>query len=158
MKILLLFAIANKWIILSGDVSTAFLHAELPQDKPIFVKPPKEYYTGNDVVWQLLRPLYGLETAPKHWQDYFSTILEGLGGRRLKGEPNVYMFEDKNGGYDYVLVYVDDVRILGISPYAVYELIAAKVLLKFVAELKHGGEIRFLGIILRHIGDSISTV
>ena len=122
LKVLLLFALAKNYKIIIGDVQTAFLHAELPKDdKPIYVRPPKEYYGGLSKLWKLRRPLYGLRTAPKHWQDHFADVLEKLGARRLKSEANVYFFKST---LHYVLVYVDDVMIIGTNPQTIFDSIA----------------------------------
>ena len=97
LKILLLFAIQKGYTIIFGDVSTAFLHAELKSGDVIHVRPPKEYYGWTNLVWELLSPLYGLRTSPKDWQDYIAEVLPILGGRRLKNEPNVYVFNYDEG-------------------------------------------------------------
>ena len=97
LKCLLAFALARQQTILSGDVSTAFLHATLPDDQEIFIEPPQEYYGGTNIVWKLKRPLYGLRTAPKAWQDHFADTMLELGGTRLKCENNVYVFTSNDG-------------------------------------------------------------
>ena len=142
LKILLLVALARGWKILFGDVSTAFLHALLGEDEEIMVEPPSEYYSphGPKVIWRLRRPLYGLKTAPKQWQDHFANILTDLGGRRLKSEPNVYYFANSE---NYVLVYVDDVVVPGRDPQPLFDKIKDKVLLKFTGELTEGGKYSF---------------
>ena len=108
----LLIALNRGWKVLFGDVSTAFL---LPENEEILVEAPQEYYPKDRqrVLWKLRRPLYGLQTAPKQWQDYFATVLADLGGKRLKSEPNVYSFATTG---NYVLVYVDDIVVLGPDP------------------------------------------
>ena len=142
-----------------GDVTTAFLHAELPTTSTIHVRPPKEYYKHIDKVWRLKKPLYGLKTSPKEWQDYFTNILKELGGRQMKSDPNVYYFEDDKGkNKNYVLVYVDDLVILGDNPDELFDKIANKVLLKRTGELKQGETISFLGRRLRHTGETIELL
>ena len=73
-----------------SDVSTAFLHAELPDDEEIYVQPPPEYYSDPDVIWKLKKALYRPKSSPRHWQDHFADVLERLGATRLKSDPNVY--------------------------------------------------------------------
>ena len=74
LKILLLFGMQKNYRMRFGDVSTAFLHATL-NDESLYVVPPHEYYPDGKVYWRLKRPLYGLKTAPKEWQDHFAHIL-----------------------------------------------------------------------------------
>ena len=52
-KVLLALASSQQWECRLGDVSTAFLHAELPEDEVIYVQPPPEYYSDPDVIWKL---------------------------------------------------------------------------------------------------------
>ena len=100
------------------------------------------------IVWKLKRALYGLKTAPKQWQDYFADVLGELGGERLRSEPNVYYFAaEKN----YVLVYVDDLVVLGTTPKPLFDKIQAKVLLKYTGALVEGATMSFLGLSLIHI-------
>ena len=101
LKLLLLVELDRNYRMLFGDASKAFLNATLPDGEEVFVKGPKEYYLGGDVYWRLKRPLYGLKTAPKNWQDYFADILISLGGKRLESDTNVYYFPEIE---NYVMV------------------------------------------------------
>ena len=152
LKILLLLAQTRSWRVLFGDVSTAFLHARLQDDERIFVEPPIEYDPQekyktskdpkNSVLWRLRKALYGLRTAPKQWQDHFAVILEDLGGARLKSDPNVYYFAVSGC---YLMVYVDDLILLGEDPDALFEKIEKQVLLKKIGVLTEGVTTKFLG-------------
>ena len=142
LKLLLLISIHRNYELIFGDVSTAFLHAPLPEGEEIFVWPPEEYYPGKDVVWQLKRPLYGLKTAPKHWQDYFASVLCDLGGIRLKSEANVFYYPKTE---NYVMIYVDDIIVCGKSPHELFQQIGEQVLLKETGRLREGETVKFLG-------------
>ena len=139
-------ALRRDWEVLFGDVSTAFLHALLDEGEDIHVEPPAEYYPNEDpemkVAWKLLRPLYGLKTAPKKWQDYFAKVLSELGGKRLKSEPNVYYFPQSG---NYVLVYVDDLIVLGPESQTLFNKIQERVLLRSTGSLSDGGNYQVLG-------------
>ena len=54
-KVLLSLAANLGWKVRLGDVSTAFLHVELPEGEEIDVQPPPEYYSDSDVIWKLKR-------------------------------------------------------------------------------------------------------
>ena len=75
------------------------------------------------------------KTAPKQWQDHFAVILTELGGVRLKSDANVYHFP-KSG--NYLIVYVDDLVLMGSDPLSLFQLVAKKVLLKKTGELTDG--------------------
>ena len=90
--VLLALAANLRWEARLGDVSTAFLHAGLPEGEEILVQPPPEYYSDPDVIWRLKKSLYGLKSSPRHWQDHFAEVLHRLGAVRLKSDPNVFHF------------------------------------------------------------------
>ena len=49
----------------SSDVKTAFLNAVL--DDPIYIYPPRGLGFAPNVVWKLLKCLYGLKGSPRGW-------------------------------------------------------------------------------------------
>ena len=98
--------------------------------------------------------MYGLRTAPATWQHYFAEVLVVLGLRRSTAEPNIYMTDSA-----YVMVYVDDLLILGAAESIDYlvKSISSKVLLKKTGSMPASGhgELRFLGRLLRRETDTI---
>ena len=92
-RILLQHAIEMQWEIALGDVSTAFLHAPLLAEEPIYVKPPPEEWMGDKprVLWKLKRALYGLRSAPKAFQHHLALCLQAQGFRRCKTDPQLYV-------------------------------------------------------------------
>jgi len=80
LNILLLLALTFNWVIMGFDVNTAFLHAQIPDDQPTFIWPPKEVSTpDNPIVWPLKKSLYGLRTSPKAWQDHVFKVFTEVG-------------------------------------------------------------------------------
>ena len=111
LKLLIVLALAFNWSIYTFDVTTAFLHAFLdPNDDPIYVWPPSEYFPFKNVVWRLKRAVYGLRTAPREWQDHFAKEIQSLGFKRLKSDGNVYVHEHLQV---IILAYVDDLMVFG---------------------------------------------
>ena len=93
----------------AGDVPTAFLHAALG-GLAVYMWPPAEYYTDQNILWKLHKAMYGLRTSPEAWQEHLAQVLKDLGLQRLVSEPNVY----KNIlGTVYVMAYVDDLLFFG---------------------------------------------
>ena len=60
----------------------------------------------------------------------------------MKSDPNVYYFPDSE---NYLMVYVDDLVLMGRDPSVTFKKIAKKVLLKQTGELTEGAPIKFLG-------------
>ena len=68
----------------------------------------------------------------------------------MKSEPNFYYFA-KTG--NYVLVYVDDLIVLGPESQTLFDQIKEKALLRSTGALVEGATIPFLGRRLRRQGD-----
>ena len=111
-------ALTYNWIIRTGDVSTAFLHAKAAMED-LFMLPPTEFYNPEDnVVWKLNKAIYGLRSNPTAWQNHMAETLQQVGMQRLVSEPNVYKTPTGNV---FILCYVDDLLFLG-EPTAVSKL------------------------------------
>ena len=156
MLILLTIGLALQLSIFTCDVSTAFLHADLPEGEETYVQAP-EPYCKPGYLWKLVKALYGLRAAPKAWQLHFAKIAtEKLELARSKYDANVYY------GYGvYLLVHVDDLLILGPLDKArrVIRLLGEHLLLKETGNLNdEGTTIQFLGRTLRRAGDSVLFV
>ena len=65
-----------------GDVTAAFLHADLEEGKNVFVDMPKgfEQYAknGRKKVFKLKKTLYGLRQSPRAFWKYLTEKNEGL--------------------------------------------------------------------------------
>ena len=70
LRTLLTLACNNGWIGITGDISTAFLHAAAAT-ADLYMYPPKEFYNPEDnIVWKLLKATYGLRSSPKAWKSF----------------------------------------------------------------------------------------
>ena len=114
-------ALALQWSMMTFDVSTAFLHADLLETEPLYMIPPIEFYPLGGVYWLLKKAMYGLKGAPRAWQDHFATLICSLGFTRLRSDANVYV---DLINVIIVLVYVDDLMMFGTLEHitALYEL------------------------------------
>ena len=157
LKILLTIGLAMGWSMFTCDVSTAFLHAPLPEELQVLVKPPDPHYVGK--LWLLRKALYGLRSAPAAWQKHFARVVcEELHFSRSKYDANVYFnIETKT----WVLVHVDDLFITG-------ELHGCRTCIRRLGEfllLKETGDLNsecsqvtFLGRTLKRVGDGIHFI
>eukprot|EP00969_Alexandrium_andersonii_P245927 10868286-Alexandrium_andersonii.AAC.1 len=84
-RTLLARAAKNRKKVASLDFVAAFLHAELSDDEPTFVRPPK-VVARQGYVWRLRKALYGLREFP---QEFFNgclkKVLKELGYVQMKG-------------------------------------------------------------------------
>eukprot|EP00435_Cladocopium_sp_Y103_P034718 s2074_g9.t1 len=110
LRMLLVLALCNNWFCLTGDISTAFLHAAAAA-ADLFMYPPAEFYNAFDqIVWRLNKAIYGLRSSPKAWQNHLAEVMQQFGLRRLVREHNVYATPQ---GDAYILCYVDDLLFNG---------------------------------------------
>ena len=82
------------WVIKTGDVATAFLHASLPKDRRIYIKPPST--EGAATMWRLKKALYGLRESPRLFQQHLAAVAEQCGWVRGKIDPQLY-YHEKTG-------------------------------------------------------------
>ena len=150
LRMLLVLALCNSWICLTGDISTAFLHAAAAT-ADLFMYPPAEFYNAYDqIVWRLNKAIYGLRSSPKAWQNHPAEVMQQLGLRRLVSEPNVYA---KPGGDAYILCYVDDLFIGQQERSISCSRVGQHLLLRPTGELTVGNTISFLGRNICNQGD-----
>ena len=152
LRLLLTLALTFNWIVRTGDISTAFLHAKAATED-LFMLPPTEFYNSEDhIVWKLNKAIYGLRSSPKAWQNHLAETLQQLGMQRLTSEPNVFRTATGNA---FILVYVDDLLFLG-EPAVVNKLFAdiqQQLLLRPTGDLTVGNSVNFLGRNISNKGD-----
>ena len=142
------------------DVSGAFLNAKL--DKPEFMRINKEIagimvdndpnmskYIMDDgsMIVKLLKALYGLKQASRKWYELLKSVLVKNGYEMSKIDPCLFIKKgQENTGDTYILVYVDDLLVLGKED----ELCQAvkDLLIKEFIEIteKEGNKLSFIGL------------
>jgi hypothetical protein len=67
-----------------------------------------------------MRALYGLQTSGALWHDRFANVMHLLGFSRSKADYDVWM-HDCITQYESVLVYVDDILLVGKEPQQLFD-------------------------------------
>ena len=95
------------------DVKTAFLHGDI--DKEIYMEQPEGFEVkGNEhLVCKLKKSLYGLKQAPRQWYTKFDSFMEGHGYSKTSSDHCVYVKKFSDGDFIILLLYVDDMLIVG---------------------------------------------
>ena len=115
--------------------------------------PPTEFYNKADgIVWKLNKAIYGLRSSPKAWQTHLADVLQQLGLQRSTAEPNIYYTQQRSA---YILVYVDDLLLLGdeATVNKIFEAIQQHLLLRPTGTLTVGNTVSFLGRNITNRGD-----
>ena len=115
--------------------------------------PPTEFYNKADrIVWKLNKAIYGLRSSPKAWQTHLADVLQRRGLQRSTAKPNIYYTQQRDA---YILVYVDDLLLLGeeTTTNKIFEAIQQHLLLRPTGTLTVGNAASFLGRNITNRGD-----
>ena len=90
-----------------GDVTAAFLHADIGEDENVFVEMPAGFVqrdkNGKKKVLKLRRTLYGLRQSPRAFWKYMTEKLESCGMKQSDFDPCLFIGESV-----MCIMYVDD--------------------------------------------------
>ena len=143
LRLLLALAALEDWEIHQMDVKSAFLNGLL--DEEIFMEQPQGFIAPgqSDKVCLLKKAIYGLKQASRAWNLQFNTVLLELGFKRTHSDAGVYHRLDA-GGTVIIILYVDDITILGDT---LDQITALKATLSSRYEMSDLGEIdSYLGV------------
>jgi ATP-binding cassette subfamily B (MDR/TAP) protein 1 len=95
------------------DVKIAFLHSDLEEEIYMeqlegFIVEGKEHH-----VCRLKKSLYGLNQAPRQWYKKFESFMTNLGYRKAQPDYCVFTKRYAEGDFIILLLYVDDMLIVG---------------------------------------------
>ncbi|KAH9783416.1 retrovirus-related pol polyprotein from transposon RE1 [Citrus sinensis] len=110
-RIILSLAVMKGWKIRQIDINNAFLNGELNEDVYMF-QPESFVQSPSDHVCKLHKALYGLKQAPRAWFDKLRKALLQWGFQNSKADSSLFI-KHEYGGIVIVLVYVDDILIIG---------------------------------------------
>ncbi len=90
-----------------GDVTCAFLHADLAPDETVYVDMPLGFNAksknGKHQILKLNKTLYGLRQSPRAFWKYITKKLESCGLKQSRFDPCLFIGPDV-----MCIVYVDD--------------------------------------------------
>jgi hypothetical protein len=95
------------------DVKMAFLYGDLEEE--IYMEQLEGFPTkGNEhLVCQLKKSLYGLKQAPRQWYKKFDSFMVEHGYDKTTSDHCVFVKKFSDGEFIILLVYVDDMLIVG---------------------------------------------
>jgi Reverse transcriptase (RNA-dependent DNA polymerase) len=110
-------ATLEDWEIHQMDVKSAFLNGLL--DEEIFMEQPQGFVTPDqpDRVCHLKKALYSLKQASHAWNLQFHGVLTELSFTCMHSDAGVYVYhhQDGRGISVFIILYVDDITLLGNS-------------------------------------------
>jgi Reverse transcriptase (RNA-dependent DNA polymerase) len=122
-RIILFIVVSSNWSIKQLDVSSVFLNGDLTET--VYIDQPRGFIdqTHPNYVCLLHKFLYGLKHAPRAWFAKLSTTLVSLVFKPSCYDPSLFL-SHKNNQTLLVLVYVDDLIIIGNDTNQIVECIA----------------------------------
>ena len=109
LRLQIALAVQNGWRIRTADVKAAFLQSnKLTRD--VFVEPVKEAAVPG-MIWQMLKPGYGLADASHKWYETLSAELVKLGCQKLHTDHAVFYYIKRDRLCGIVSCHVDDLQI-----------------------------------------------
>ena len=95
------------------DVKTAFLHGDLEEE--IYMEQPQGFKEKKKehLVCKLRKSLYGLKQAPRQWYKKFDAFMVDHGYSRTTSDHCVFVKNFSDGTFIILLLYVDDMLIVG---------------------------------------------
>jgi hypothetical protein len=116
LRIMLVIALLNNFIIEQADVDTAYLNAKL--DIPNYMMMPEGYQEtapdGRAFILELLRSLYGLHQSGREWNKLITATFLEAGFTQSKCDPCLFHKYDESKR-SFVLIYVDDLVIMALT-------------------------------------------
>ena len=123
LQLLLVLAALEDWEVHQLDIKSVFLNGVL--DEEIYMEQLQGFIsTGKETqVCRLKKAIYGLKQASCTWNSNIHAALTELGFKQTVADAGIYvMHQQEEDGPLYVILYVDDITILGASLEAVKEL------------------------------------
>lgn len=119
-NLVLLLCASNKWVLQSGDVSTAFLSGVFDY-RNLYLRPPKEGLEGvkDGELLEMQKGVYGLCNAPRLWWRRLRQVLTQIGFTEMHMLPCVFVYWARDAGGErkqlmgLLAVHVDDMVVAG---------------------------------------------
>ena len=148
-RVVLAIAAAKDWEIFNMDVDTAFLQS--PVEEEIYMRQPKGYEkrgeNGELLVCKLIKSIYGLKQSPRNWHRVIDGWMREHGLGPSAADACVYVQITESGEILVVILYVDDLIIVG-STLEVVEQFKASIAERF--KMKDLGQLKWiLGVEVR---------
>ena len=119
------------------DIGNAYLESYTKEKVAFIAGPEFGDLQGHTMI--IVKALYGLRTSGARWHDRLFDALTIMGFRPSRADPDIWM-RQKDGHYEYIAVYVDDLLIASKEPSVIIVALEAHPNL---FKLKGTGPIKF---------------
>jgi len=136
-----LLAEMNGLKVCAADISSAYLYSKTRERRYVVAGPEFGELEGERLV--IDKGLYGLRTSSARFHEHLASKLRKMGYTPSKADADFWMKRHKDGHYEYIANYVDDVISFSKDPMSVIEELKKDYLLKGVGEPEYylGGNV-----------------
>jgi hypothetical protein len=140
-RIFLMLTASFGWKIESVDITAAFLQAKVMM-RNVFIRPPADIRLPG-VLWQLYKPMYGLEDSSRQWYFTLKDTLQDLGCVVSKLDKSVFRYYLDNKLQGLLVTHVDDIMYSGTGKFRLF--VIKKLTEKFKISREASGIFEYLG-------------
>lgn len=108
-RALLSIAVCKNYKVRFFDVKSAYLNARL--ENPVYLEQPPGFNLDSNKVCLVNKSIYGLPQSGRCWYEELCKVLSKENLTRLKSDPCIYTYKDKQT-YIVIAVYVDDIMVI----------------------------------------------
>ena len=151
LRLLLCILSANSWTLNSLDVKSAFLQG-IKMTRDVYIKPPKE--ANTKLLWKLLRCIYGLADAGRHWYLRIVKELSALGLIQCHYDKAIFMWYSNSILCGIIACHVDDLIFGGTADF--HDTVIAKIRAVFIVGSEENTNLKYLGLKICQLPDMIT--
>lgn len=107
MRIFLSISSSKNWTVKTTDIKSAYLQGKR-LDRDVFLRPPKESETPDDIIWKLHHCLYGLKDGARQFFLSVKEEMHTLGFQQQKLDPAVFILRNGMELCGMICCHVDD--------------------------------------------------
>lgn len=126
-RLMLSLAVKNGWSIRQLDINNAFLQGHLSED--VYMSQPPGFIDKDhpSYVCKLKKSIHDLRQSPRVWYEELRKFLLNYGFRNSVADSSLLIIYNLNKVTIYVLVYVDDIIVMGPSSSALQNFITTLI-------------------------------
>ena len=151
MRLFISLAALENWILKTTDIKSAFLQGKA-LERDIYVKPPKESKTPQNMIWKLKHGLYGLKDGARQFYDSVKDELLTLGFTQCKLDPALFYLLKDNKLSGLICCHVDDFLHAG-DKY--FERLMEKVRRRFYAGKVEEKTFKYIGFQVKQMENMV---
>ena len=106
-RIVLALDAHHQWLGFQMDIESTFLNGELHQEVYVYQPPRFEIPSKEEIVYMLMKALFGLKQTPRAWYQRIDDLFHQLGLHCMHSDSNLSLFIER-GLIVIIIVFVND--------------------------------------------------